>query len=125
TAFYTRLARNPAFQLGETYMDGLWDCDAIDELMYRLLIAGVAGAAEKRGAFHLRSAWARLRNRQSLSRASEVATAHYDLDPEIYRAMLDDTLTYTCAYWREPGETLADAQRRKLKLVCDKLALAP
>ena len=124
-AFYVQLLRNPAFQLGETYMDGMWDCDAIDELVVRLLVSGVAGAHERGVAFHLRSAWARLRNRQSRARAGEVATAHYDVDTELYRRMLDETLTYTCALWRDPDETLGEAQRNKLKLVCDKLALAP
>jgi cyclopropane-fatty-acyl-phospholipid synthase len=124
-AFFARLVRNPAFQLGETYMDGLWDCDAIDELLYRLVKSGVAGAHERGGAFHIRTAWARMRNLQSRARASQVATAHYDLDTALYQAMLDDSLTYTCGYWREPTDTLADAQRNKLRLLCDKLALAP
>jgi cyclopropane-fatty-acyl-phospholipid synthase len=104
-------------------MDGLWDCEAIDELVVKLLVSGVAEQAEASGLFHLRTAWARLRNRQSRSRATEVATAHYDLDADLYRAMLDETMTYTCAYWREPADTLADAQRRKLRMICDKLAL--
>jgi cyclopropane-fatty-acyl-phospholipid synthase len=123
-AFYFRVARNPALQLGETYMAGLWDCAQIDELLYRLLVSGVAGAHEQRGAA-LRNAWARVANRQSRGRASEVATAHYDLDTALYEHMLDDTLTYTCAYYRDPGESLATAQRNKLRLVCDKLGLRP
>ena len=124
-AFFRRLVRNPAFQLGETYMDGLWECEAIDELMYRLLVSGVAGQHEQSGAFPLRTAWARVRNRQSRRRAGEVATAHYDVDTELYRNMLDETLTYTCAYWRDRAGTLGDAQRTKLAMICEKLALAP
>ena len=124
-AFYFRLLRNPAFQLGETYMDGLWECEAIDELMVRLLVSGIAGQHEQSGAFHLRSAWARFKNRQSRARATEVATAHYDVDTELYRAMLDDSMTYTCAYWRDGVETLGDAQSHKLTMICDKLSLAP
>jgi cyclopropane-fatty-acyl-phospholipid synthase len=123
-AFYARLVRNPAFQLGETYMDGLWDCDAIDELLYRLIVSGVAGANDQGPVFHLRSAWARLRNLQSRSRARDVATAHYDVDTELYRCMLDESLVYTCAYW-DDGDTLADAQRAKLRMICDKLDLQP
>ena len=123
-SFFGRLLRNPAFQLGETYLDGLWDCDAIDQLMERLLESGVAGTHEKSGAYQLRSAWARLRNRQSRARAGEVATAHYDVDIELYRSMLDRALVYTCAYWRD-GDTLDDAQRNKLRMVCDKLELQP
>jgi cyclopropane-fatty-acyl-phospholipid synthase len=123
-AFYARLARNPTFQLGETYMDGLWDCDALDVFVEKLLASGVAGSRERSGMFHLRNAWARVRNRQSRARAGEVATAHYDLDLEIYRGMLDDTLTYTCGYWRDAA-SLGEAQRAKLGLVCAKLDLRP
>ncbi|HUJ60196.1 MAG TPA: cyclopropane fatty acyl phospholipid synthase [Kofleriaceae bacterium] len=121
-SFYGRLVRNPPFQLGETYLDQLWDCEAIDELMYRLLASGVAGGAEKRGTFHLRNTLAKLRNMQSRARAGEVATAHYDLDTALYRKMLDDSMTYTCGVWHD-GDTLDDAQRNKRKLVCDKLEL--
>ena len=122
-SFYGRLLRNAPFQLGETYLDGLWDCDAIDVLMERLLASGLASAHERRGTHQLRSAWARLRNRQSRERAGEV-TAHYDVDIALYRSMLDRALVYTCALWRD-GETLDDAQQNKLRLVCDKLELQP
>ena len=39
--------------------------------------------------------------------------------------MLDETMTYSCAIFARPDEQLADAQRRKLRRVCDKLALTP
>jgi len=123
--FFARLARNPGLQLGETYMDGLWDCDALDDLIYRLFASGIAGAADRGPAFVLRNTLARLRNHQARSRAREVATAHYDLDAALYRAMLDDSLTYTCAYFRDANDTLAEAQRNKLRMICDKLALRP
>lgn len=93
--------------------------------MYRLLRSGIAARTELYGGFQLREAWARVRNRQSRTRASAVATAHYDLDTELYEHMLDATLTYTCAYWRDPGDALADAQARKLRMICDKLELRP
>jgi len=123
--FFARVAKNPAFELGETYMDGLWDCDAIDELFFRLIVSGVAGAHEQRRTFRLRSAWARVRNRQSRSRAGAVADAHYDLDAELYRQMLDSSLTYTCAYWSSPEDSLESAQVKKLAMICEKLALTP
>jgi cyclopropane-fatty-acyl-phospholipid synthase len=124
-SFYLRMATNPAFQIGETYLDGVWDCDAIDEMFYRLVSSGVAASAETRGTFRLRNTLARVFNMQSRARAKEVALAHYDLDLELYRGMLDDTLTYTCAYWENLDGSLADAQRAKLALACDKLELEP
>jgi cyclopropane-fatty-acyl-phospholipid synthase len=53
-----------------------------------------------------------------------VGEAHYDLGNEIYTAMLDQRMVYTCAYWRN-ADTLDQAQRHKLDLVCRKLDLRP
>src|SRR5690606_9599902 len=65
---------------------------------------------------------ARVLNRQSATRAFEVAHRHYDIGNELYEAMLDDRMLYTCAYW-EDAATLDDAQEAKLELVCEKLGL--
>jgi len=123
--FFLRLAVNPGLQLGETYMAGMWDCDQLDEMVYRLLRGGVGAHQDRDPMFVVRNTWARVVNRQSRPRAPRVAEAHYDLDTELYRSMRDDTMTYTCGYWTRPSDTLADAQRNKLRMVCDKLDLRP
>jgi cyclopropane-fatty-acyl-phospholipid synthase len=51
--------------------------------------------------------------------------AHYDLGDELFRLFLDDTMTYSCAVFDGPDATLAEAQERKLDLVCRKLDLGP
>jgi cyclopropane-fatty-acyl-phospholipid synthase len=127
-AFYRRVLLNPGLQVGETYLDGLWDCEAQDELFFRVLSSPRVRRLATGGTFLLREAWARLTNRQSRARARQVVERHYDADVELYRGMLDDTMTYTCAVWQEAasaGDSLAEAQRRKLRLVCTKLALRP
>ena len=43
---------------------------------------------------------ARLFNLQASSRAYEVGERHYDLGNDLYCAMLDKRLNYTCAYWK-------------------------
>ena len=48
---------------------------------------------------------------------------HYDLSNEFYALFLDPMMVYTCAYYRSPGASLAQAQRDKLDLVCRKLRL--
>jgi cyclopropane-fatty-acyl-phospholipid synthase len=63
--------------------------------------------------------------RQGLLRARRNIEYHYDLGNDLFRLMLDETMTYSCAVFARPDEPLADAQRRKLRLVCDKLALTP
>ncbi|MFC7496366.1 MULTISPECIES: class I SAM-dependent methyltransferase [unclassified Nocardioides] len=73
---------------------------------------------------------ARVRGRMHSKRRDRSAISHhYDLSNEFYGLILDETMAYSCAYWRKPpgtdGYTLADAQRDKLSLVCRKLGLAP
>lgn len=50
---------------------------------------------------------------------------HYDLGNDFYQSWLDDQLVYTCAYFDTPDETLEQAQRAKLDLVCRKVRLQP
>ena len=65
--------------------------------------------------------------RHSKARDRAAIAHHYDLSNDFYRLLLDPQMAYSCAYWtsREPGYTLADAQRDKLDLVCRKLGLRP
>jgi len=122
-AWYRRLALNPSFEPGESYMDRQWDCNAIDELLYRLFSSSDGRAHERGWKYHLRNTWARVNNRQSRARAGRVAQHHYDITPELFQRMLDaETMSYTCGVWQD-GDALGDAQHNKLKLICDKLAL--
>ena len=63
----------------------------------------------------------------SLKRDRAVIAHHYDLSNDFYALLLDGTMAYSSAYWtsKEPGYTLADAQRDKLDLICRKLELSP
>jgi cyclopropane-fatty-acyl-phospholipid synthase len=69
---------------------------------------------------------ARLRGRtHSLARDRDAVRHHYDLSNGFYRLFLDPAMVYSCGYFASGGETLAQAQRAKLELVCRKLHLAP
>ncbi|QZY29009.1 SAM-dependent methyltransferase [Nocardioides coralli] len=71
---------------------------------------------------------ARIRGRlHSKLRDVEAISHHYDLSNKFYAMLLDPAMAYSCGYWtsREPGYTVADAQRDKLDLVCRKLGLQP
>jgi cyclopropane-fatty-acyl-phospholipid synthase len=69
---------------------------------------------------------ARLRgSRFSLARDRDAVTYHYDRSNEFFALWLDQRMTYSCAYWERPDETLERAQERKLDLVCRKLRLRP
>jgi len=68
---------------------------------------------------------ARLRGRRhAVGRDRDAVRHHYDVSNDFYRLFLDDGLVYSCAYFPRGGERLEEAQRAKLDLVCDKLALS-
>jgi len=118
--FYDRVLRDASLGLGESYMDGWWACETVDGFIDRVLRANLREKVEN----NLRLAWhalrAKLFNRQSMAKSKEVAQQHYDLGNDLYRAMLDTRLNYTCAYWKD-AENLDDAQKAKLDLVCRKI----
>jgi cyclopropane-fatty-acyl-phospholipid synthase len=129
-AFYDRVLRAGTLGLGESYMDGQWDAERLDETFTRLLSADVEsqlmGAAGRGLRLRLAAAMlrARLVNLQSPARAFQVGEHHYDVGNDLYAAMLDPTMSYSCGYWAE-AEDLEQAQLAKLDLICRKLELEP
>jgi len=63
--------------------------------------------------------------RHSIDRDAKQIQFHYDLSDEFYQLWLDPRRVYSCAYYREPDLTLAQAQEAKLDLICRKLKLKP
>ena len=113
--------RRGSLGAGEAYMRGWWNAEQLDEFFYRIMRAGVDRNLPKFEVLKLIArAW--LINPQTRSRAFTIAGAHYDLDDELFEAMLGRGLTYSCGYWRE-GDDLDSAQLRKLDTICRKLDL--
>ncbi len=108
---------------GESYMDGDWECDSIDQLCFRLLKAGLWRQHSRVRAIGNRLGSA-IFNAQSKARAREVCERHYDLGNDLFQAMLDARMVYTCGYWKD-ASGLEQAQEAKLDLVCRKLGLRP
>jgi cyclopropane-fatty-acyl-phospholipid synthase len=121
---FDRILRDGTLGFGESYMDGWWDCDAIDELVYRLLSVGADRLIAGNTALVIETVRAKLFNLQAGSRSWEVGHRHYDLGNDLYTAMLDSRMVYTCAYW-DGAASLDEAQERKLDLVCRKIGLRP
>jgi cyclopropane-fatty-acyl-phospholipid synthase len=72
----------------------------------------------------LRYAGALLRH-STRARSRRDIAAHYDLGNELFKRMLDPTMSYSCAYFARERMTLEQAQIAKLELVCEKLELGP
>ena len=122
--FYRRVLSEIELGLGESYMDGWWDCQAIDQFVDRALRARLERKIQGNWKILFHMLRSRLFNLQTSSRAFKVGEHHYDLGNDLYRAMLDKRLNYTCAYWRD-ASNLDEAQEAKLDLICRKIGLKP
>lgn len=121
--FYDRVLAQGSLGLGESYMDSWWDCEDLSQFFYLLLSANLDETVNP-AVYFLQQLKSKALNFSNRHDAFKIGEFHYDLDGDLYKAMLDEKMIYTCAYWKE-ATTLAEAQERKLKLVCDKLSLEP
>jgi cyclopropane-fatty-acyl-phospholipid synthase len=122
--FYTRILRDGTLGFGESYMDGWWDAEALDQTIERMCRARLRDHVKDSWVLVAHAVKARLLNRQSITRAVEVAHRHYDIGNDLYERMLDRRMLYTCAYWKD-AQDLDAAQEAKLELICRKLGLRP
>lgn len=121
--FYTVALLRGSLGIGEAYMAGWWDCERLDELAARIWSSG--GIVQPGGlASWFGDLYARLVNLQSIARARVVGRVHYDVGNDLFRAMLDRRMIYSCGYWRDAA-TLDEAQEAKLDLIARKLGLEP
>ncbi len=108
--------------LGEAYMDGWWECEALDELATSALRANIDQKIENKVRLLFEIARVRVFNFQKKSRAFQVGEQHYDTGNDLFELMLDPTMSYSCGYWKG-ADTLHEAQVNKLDLLCRKLQL--
>ena len=123
-AFYTRVLRQGSLGLGESYMDGWWDCESVDQFIHRILTADIDEKVRGDWRVLLKIGLTFALNPNRKSKAFEIGEKHYDMGNQLYEAMLDRRMTYTCGYWQD-AQQLDDAQEAKLDLVCRKIGLQP
>src|SRR5262245_10273024 len=126
--------------LGRAYVAGEIEVDDMDAVIGLLndwqpppvgaatkarLIAAALRAAGVRRPPPAPRAEIHLRGRKHTSeRDREAVRHHYDVGNEFFSLFLDDSMTYSCAFFaRNEPPTLEQAQEAKLDLVCTKLAL--
>ncbi|QFH71318.1 cyclopropane fatty acyl phospholipid synthase [Atlantibacter subterraneus] len=122
--FYKRVLQQGSLGLGESYMDGWWECERLDQFFTNVIKAGLENQLPTHFKDTLRVLGARIFNLQTQKRAWMVGKEHYDLGNDLFSHMLDGQMQYSCGYWKT-ADNLADAQRDKLRLICEKLQLAP
>lgn len=122
--FYERAARDGDLGLGEAYVNGWWECEAVDQLTARFIRSGLHKNEFKNlrfAVYYLRMLLSGIGRR---SKAFEVGQRHYDLGNDLFTLMLDRRMIYSCAYWKDAA-TLDEAQEHKLDLICRKIGLRP
>ncbi len=122
--FYKRAVGEAELGIGESYMDGWWDCDEIDTLICKLLRSGLQDAVKRNWSILWPIALAAVFNRQNKRRAQKDVGGHYSLGNDLFQKMLDPLMLYTCGYWNNAA-SLEQAQINKLELICRKLELKP
>lgn len=123
---YKRILTQGSLGLGESYIDGWWDSEKLDVLFHKVLAAKLSQRLNWKAKSKLvwRVAQASLVNQQSVNRAKKVADVHYNLGNNLFEAMLDSSMNYSCGYWAN-AEDLEQSQQQKMELICQKLLLEP
>jgi cyclopropane-fatty-acyl-phospholipid synthase len=116
------LAKRGVIAIGEGYVDGRWDCEALDELACRVLTNAPRRGLWRGMAGRFAGLQQRLINRQAGRRARVVIDRHYERYAPAIEEFTGRTRCYSCAYW-EDADDLDDAQIAKIDLVCRKLNL--
>lgn len=121
--FYERVLSGGSLALGESYMDGWWDGESLDQFFERIL----EDKLDKKIKVNTKQfLWAMLKakilNAQKKSKAYIIGERHYDIGNNLFFVMLDKGLNYSCGYW-EKAKTLDKAQEDKLDLICRKIGL--
>lgn len=122
---YKRIFQQGTLGIGEAYMDGWWDCQKLDEMFYKAIMAHLENRFSADSIpGHILSLYQSIFNLQSRTRSAEVAKKHYDFGNDMFTWMLGPTMNYSCGYWRN-SSNLDDAQIAKMDLICRKLYLQP
>ena len=128
TSALKSLASGDIGKIGEDYVEGRVDIRSSMRALMAAATALLPGSpidAERVGALgklvkRLMSVW-----RHSIERDAKQIEFHYDLSDDFYGLWLDPRRVYSCAYYKEPQMTLAQAQEAKLDHICRKLQLKP
>lgn len=125
--FYDRVVRDGSLGMGESYMEGWWDAAEGD-------IAGPVGAIicnhleqsiRVSPGLMLSAASTKLFANVSRVRSRSNIQQHYDVGNDFYELFLDENMAYTCAYQKDPGDTIEQMQDQKHERVARKLGLKP
>ena len=126
--FYRRAVTAGSLGIAQSFIDGEWTCDDLTSF-FRIFVRGTEQADQmERGLSRMGRSIGRifhkLRKNTRLGSKKNIHE-HYDLGNEFFALFLDETMSYSCAFFDRPEMTLQEASISKLDRVCKKLDLKP
>lgn len=114
------LLRSTSLALGEAYMDKSWE---VEGDLYEALNAFLG----QLGQFSRDEHALRKLIHTSLSKKNQRSevSSHYDIGNDFYKLWLDETMSYSCGYFKTKADSLYQAQANKVDRILEKLCLAP
>ena len=133
SAFFKRLSLYGDIGFAESYMDGDFETSDLTALIKIALINSktLATKSEDKTSSRLVNLLPQMNKvkhwmrKNSKTQSQKNISEHYDLSNDFFKLMLDDTMMYSSAVFEKSDDTLYDAQKRKIKLLADKLRLKP
>jgi cyclopropane-fatty-acyl-phospholipid synthase len=117
--------KDPVLSFGEAYVEGIIDFEGDLEEVIRIIEQNKDLVSRKGIGTRVSSAIRNVGGAVSRQRQKQNIQHHYDLGNDFFALWLDDTMSYSCAYFNDPGDTLTQAQIQKIDLILRKLRLKP
>ena len=82
--FYGRVLRQGSLGLGESYMDGWWDCERLDQFFDKVLGADIDSRVKYNWNVISGFIWNSILNAGRKPKAFEIGKRHYDIGNDLY-----------------------------------------
>jgi len=126
-AFVRRLFRNPGLALGEGYVSGELKIERGTIFDFLMLCASNLQHMTPSPLMDFLERFAKrfFHSHNTPTKSKDNVAYHYDLSESLYRLFLDKDMQYSCAYFRDLGDSLETAQTNKKRHLAAKLQLHP
>ena len=117
--------KDPILAMGEAYMEGIWDYEGELEEIFRMVDNNEHKFKPNGIAKNIGGLVKALNHSAEKLKQKENIQHHYDLGNDFFGLWLDETLSYSCAYFKSEKDTLYQAQINKIDHILKKLQLKP
>ncbi|HEY2421414.1 MAG TPA: cyclopropane-fatty-acyl-phospholipid synthase family protein [Neobacillus sp.] len=115
----SEIIQDPSIAFGEAYMDGIIEVEG----NLKAVVASMYKSQESFLGTNKFTANILKKFSNTTKRSKENIAFHYDIGNDFYKLWLDETMTYSCGYFRTPEDSLKTAQQNKVAHILKKLNL--